>query len=103
MDILNCSESPRGITFVLKVVPNAKTNQVVGVEGGILKLRVNAPPVEGKANTAVMAFLARLLGVRPSDVKIVRGERGRLKTVLVRGAGLDKIKGTIAQAKKEAE
>ncbi len=79
--------SPDGVVLRLRVQPRASRDEVVGWrEPGVLALRVTAPPVEGEANRAVAAVLARALGVKPSAVSIVHGERGRDK--LVRVAGL---------------
>jgi uncharacterized protein (TIGR00251 family) len=67
------------------VVPRASRDEVVGWETGVLRVRVTAPPVEGHANRAVATLLARALGVRPSAVSVVRGERGRDKMVRIEG------------------
>jgi uncharacterized protein (TIGR00251 family) len=69
----------------VRVVPRAKCNQVAGVEGNALKVRLTAPPVEGKANEALVRFLADALGVRRGDVSIVAGERARQKVIRVEG------------------
>ena len=61
------------------MVPRAARDEVVGWETGVLRVRVTAPPVEGQANRAVVAVVARALGVRPSAVTLVTGERGRDK------------------------
>lgn len=70
----------------VSVVPGASKSEIVGVEGGALKVRLAAPPVEGKANRELVRLLARALGVRGSDVEIVAGHRARLKKVQVYGA-----------------
>lgn len=74
--------------LALKITPNARKNEAVGWEadpraGRVLKLRIAAPPVEGKANRAVIAFLAEWLGIAKSSVSLVHGETGRLKMVEV--------------------
>ncbi len=74
-----------GAEIDLLVQPRASRTRAVGEHGGLLKIQVAAPPVEGEANRAVVAFLAEVLGVRRSDVAIVRGESGRRKTVRVGG------------------
>jgi uncharacterized protein (TIGR00251 family) len=50
-----------------------------------LRIRINAPPVDGKANRAIVEFLAEALSVRRRDVEVVRGATGRNKQILVRG------------------
>lgn len=71
----------------MRVTPRAARDEVVGWEGGILRVRVTAPPVDGRANRAVLALVAETLGVPRSSVLLVRGERGRDKLVRVVGAG----------------
>ena len=72
--------------LALKVIPNARKSEAAGWEedprvGRVLKLRIAAPPVEGKANRAVILFLASWLGIPKSSVSLLRGETGRLKVV----------------------
>jgi uncharacterized protein (TIGR00251 family) len=74
-----------GVTLELLVQPRASRTRLVGEHAGRLKVQLAAPPAEGEANDALTAFLASALGVRRSEVAIVRGETGRRKTVRVRG------------------
>lgn len=97
VDSLNCKESSEGLTFLVHLIPNARKDEILGVESGALRARVNAPPVEGKANLALIKMLARQLGVRKGDVEIVRGETGRHKTVRVHGITLAKLLEAISQ------
>ena len=69
----------------LRVVPNASRSQVVGTYGGAIKVRVAAPAVDGKANAALLDFLAANLGVPKRAVTLVRGESLRDKVVAVEG------------------
>lgn len=78
-------ETGEGVTFGVKVIPRAKRDQIVGAENGVVKIRLNAPPVDGKANEALVRFLAERLGVARGNVEIVRGETARNKVVRVRG------------------
>ena len=79
-------EEPGGLVLELLVQPRASRNRVLGVHGDRLKVALAAPPVDGEANAALVAFLAEALGVRRAEVAIVRGEAGRRKTVRVAGA-----------------
>lgn len=65
----------------VRVQPGAKKDEIVGFQEGILRVKVSAPPVEGRANTALIAFLAKQLGVRKSNVTIVTGQTSRDKLV----------------------
>lgn len=75
--------------IALKVTPGAKKNEILGWEedypqiGRVLKLRIAAPPVEGKANKEIVAFLAKSLGVPKSAVTLLHGSTGRIKMVEV--------------------
>lgn len=84
-------ESRDGITFNVKVIPRAKRDEIVGAEGDALKIRLNAPPVEGRANEALIKFLAELLNVPRARIEIVRGETSRHKLVRVRGVSIEKL------------
>jgi uncharacterized protein (TIGR00251 family) len=74
------------IMLEIHVQPGAKKSEVAGVHGNALKIRVAAPPVEGKANAALVAFLADQFSVARRAVTIVRGENGRRKTIRVETA-----------------
>ena len=79
-------QEPGGLVLEVLVQPRAWRTRAAGEHGGRLKIQVATPPVDGKANAALVAFLAEALGVRKADVAIVRGESGRRKTVRVAGA-----------------
>jgi uncharacterized protein (TIGR00251 family) len=74
-----------GVVLNIRVVPRASRNEVQGVLGDALKIRLQAPPVDGKANTALTEFLADTLGVSKSSVVLLSGETGRTKRILIRG------------------
>jgi uncharacterized protein len=74
-----------GITFDVLVTPRASREKIGPVVGDRLKIAVTAPPVDGEANAAIVASLARALGVARSAVSIVRGDGSRRKTVRVAG------------------
>jgi uncharacterized protein (TIGR00251 family) len=78
-----------GLSLKLRVTPNAKRDAVIGVriwgEETRLLLRVRAPAEDGKANAAVTRVLARWLDLASQDVRLVSGERSRLKTVVATG------------------
>jgi uncharacterized protein (TIGR00251 family) len=71
------------VSFVIRVTPRASANVVTGVREGALLVRVTAPPVEGKANDAVVALLSTVLGVPRGAVRVERGAAARTKRVSV--------------------
>ncbi|MFT4173071.1 MAG: DUF167 family protein [Rhodocyclaceae bacterium] len=76
-----------GITLTLHVQPGAKRTEWAGLHGEAIKLRLAAPPVDGKANAALLAFMADYFGVAKSAVSLLSGETSRHKIVRVTGAG----------------
>jgi uncharacterized protein (TIGR00251 family) len=73
------------IEMRIRVIPNAKRTEFAGYREGELILRLNAPPVEGKANKAAVEFVARYLGVPRSAVLLAAGERSRHKIFQIVG------------------
>ncbi len=84
-------ETPDGVIFKAVVQPRGSRNEIVGLQGDALKIRLTAPPVEGAANKMCVEFLAKSLKVRKSDVEIVRGQSSKTKHLLVRSATREKI------------
>jgi len=64
---------------------------MVGFRGGVLHVRVTAPPTKGKANQELVKFLSSLLGISKSNLSIERGMTGKKKTIAVRGLGRDQV------------
>jgi uncharacterized protein (TIGR00251 family) len=78
-------ESTKGISLAVKVQPRARKNAVNGVVGEALKLALTAPPVEGRANQAVVEFLAELFRIPRSSVTIASGLSNRNKVIRLTG------------------
>ncbi len=72
-------------TLSVRVQPRASRNEVAGLDGETLKIRLTAPPVEGEANAACLKFLAKLLDLAPSRLAIIQGERSRTKVIRITG------------------
>ena len=83
---ITITESTSGAQFFVRVTPRAGRSAVAGVRDGALLVRLAAPPVEGAANEALIAFVADLLDRPKRDVEIVAGEKSRNKRVRVAGA-----------------
>lgn len=81
--MIELNEKDGAVTFKLRVQPRASRTEFVGELDGAVKVRVSAPPVEGKANEECRRFLARLFGVGLSSVEIISGCSGRNKVVRV--------------------
>jgi len=69
--------------LLVRIVPNAKQSEAVGWEGQTLKVRIAAPPIEGKANAELIKFIAELCDCSPSEVEILKGMGSKHKTLEV--------------------
>ena len=82
-------ETKDGVTLAVRAQPGAKRTKIIGVYGegdsAQLKIAVQAPPVEGRANEALIEFLAKTFGLPKSAVELVSGEVSRSKVLLLRG------------------
>lgn len=69
--------------FRVSVIPNAKQTEIVGKIDGVWKIRLKAPPVEGRANEELVRFLAETLDAAPSEIEIEKGLGSKLKTIKI--------------------
>ena len=77
--------------LTVRVQPNAKQSRLVGFKEGVLHIRITAPPVEGKANEALIKFLSARLRVSKSSLSIDRGLTGRTKTITIDGLSQSQV------------
>lgn len=88
-----------GVTLAVRAQPGAKKTAIVGVYGegdaAQLKIAVQAPPVEGRANEALIAFLAKHFGISKSAVEVMSGELSRSKVFLLRGVSASRALGLL--------
>ncbi len=84
--------------IVLYCQPGAKQTRVVGLHDGKPKIQLKAPPVDGEANTALVAYLAKLCGVPKSAVTIDRGQSSRIKQVSVEGVSDEHLRACLTLA-----
>lgn len=75
----------------VKVLPKSSRNQIIGREGDLFKVKLTSPPVEGKANKALIELLAKRLGIAKKRIEIISGKRSRLKSILIHGLTLEEI------------
>jgi len=97
--MLQIRENPgnQTVVFQVRVQPRASRDEVAGEMDGALKVRLQAPAVEGRANEALIEFLATLLKRPKAAVRISSGERSRLKRVEISGIGRNDILSLLAQ------
>lgn len=84
-----CRKSREGWLLTLHVQPGAKRTEVAGLHGEALKIRLAAPPVEGRANLALVEFVAEALGIPKRSVTLVKGQGSREKLLLVAAPDAD--------------
>ncbi len=90
------------VLLTLHIQPGAKKTEVVGRHGDALKLRLAAPPVDGKANEALITFLAKILGMPKAQISLVAGQTSRSKRVSIIGATAAEIELKLLPAGKAA-
>ena len=83
--------------IAVRVQPGAKKEAILGFADGVLRLRVTAPPVEGRANDAVLELVARAVGVRPSHVALLRGARSRDKLLRIDGVSQQRAEDVLSR------
>jgi len=84
------------ISFQVRVQPHASKDEVTGEMGGAMKVRLRAPAMEGRANEALVEFLAELLKTSRSAVSILSGERSRVKRIEIRGVTRQQVLSLLA-------
>lgn len=90
-------EKDGAVTFRVRAQPRAKRTGVAGDHAGALKLRISAPPVDGKANQECRRFFARLLGVSQGAIEIVAGDSSRDKTIRIHGVSTDRVRQSLSK------
>jgi hypothetical protein len=94
-------ETPEGVTLAIHAQPGAKKTAVTGVYGegpdAQLKIAVHAPPLEGRANQALIAFLAESFSVPRAKIELISGELSRSKVLLLKGAKLAQVNAALVK------
>lgn len=95
--MIRITESAEGVVISVRAQPGAKRTAIVGVHGHALKVAVQAPPVDGKANGALEEALAQWLGLRRSQVAIKAGASSRDKAFAISGIGAQTVRERLSQ------
>jgi uncharacterized protein len=90
--LITIKATSRGATFAIHIHPRAKKNAITGEIGDALKISLTAPPVDGRANEACIAFLAEILNLPRSSITITSGENGRNKVIRVAGISATELR-----------
>lgn len=81
----NLTKIKDGIRFSIKVIPNASKCEIVGTVDGNLKIKLNVPPIEGKANKKCIEFISDILKIPKTKIAIDSGEKSKSKTLIISG------------------
>lgn len=84
-------QEKNGVVIQIQVLPNAKENKVVEVEGERCKIKIKAPPVDNKANVELVEFLAKMFGLAKKNVNILQGEHSKYKAVLLQSINIEVV------------
>jgi len=95
--MLEIQEREGAVTFFVRVQPRASKDEIAGEMGGALKVRLQAPLVDDRANEALVEFLAQLLKTPRTAVRILSGERSRTKRIEIRGVTRQQIFALLVQ------
>ena len=95
--MLEVQEREGAVILPVRVQPRASKNEIAGEMNGALRVRLQAPAVENRANEALVDFLAQLLKTPKSAVRILSGERSRTKRIEIRGVTKQQILGLMTQ------
>jgi len=77
--------------LTVRVTPNAPKNEIAGSAGGVVRIKIAAPPVDNKANDELIEFLSRVLEIRKSALAVARGQNSRVKTIVIDGLSTDEV------------
>ena len=77
--------SANSLNIQVQIQPRSSKDQIIGIHNGRLKIKISAPPVDGKANQNLIEFIAKALGVSKSKIEIVKGRTSKLKTLKISG------------------
>jgi uncharacterized protein (TIGR00251 family) len=92
------SLSERGVELSFRVSPNAASNELVGCVEGVWRVKISAPPVGGRANKELIAFLAQKLGLGKGDLTILKGHTSRNKLISIVGLSREEIARRLSSA-----
>ena len=89
--MLKLNERDGAVTLTVRVQPRSPRNEIVGEHAGAIKIKIAAPPVDGKANEECRRFLAKLLRVSATSVEIISGDSSRDKVVRIHNVSAQRV------------
>jgi uncharacterized protein (TIGR00251 family) len=95
--MLRVRETKEGVTFAIRVLPRSSKCELAGLQGDALKIRITAPPVEGRANEACIRFLASLFSVSKNRIAIEAGHKSKNKHVSIAGLTCGDVRAVLSE------
>lgn len=83
--MIDIKEEKDGISIKISVMPNSSKTFLLGIIDGMLKLKLHALPIEGRANKEVIEFFSKTLNIPKTSISILRGDKNKIKTLLIKG------------------
>ena len=83
--------SKEGTVLIVKLVPNSSVNKIVDYTEEFIRIKISAPPIENKANKELISFVSEILKINKSKIKIISGEKSKLKKLLIRDTDLTEV------------
>ena len=83
VNFLQINKHNTGVTFKVKVLPNSSASKIVEITEEFIKIKLNSPPIENKANKEVIILLAKVLNIPKSSIELLFGDKNKLKTFWV--------------------
>ncbi len=83
-------QTQTGIVISIKLIPNSSYNKIIDYTDEYIRIKISSPPVENKANNELISFLSNNLSVNKSKIKIINGEKSKLKKVLIEDKNIQK-------------
>jgi uncharacterized protein (TIGR00251 family) len=91
--VLKVREDKEGVVFAVRVQPRSSKNEVCGLYGDAIKIKLTSPPVEGEANEGLINFLAKSLDINKGQIEIIGGHKSKNKTIKISGVTKEIVAG----------
>ena len=83
--MIQVTEKSGALIFTVRVIPKSSRSEIAGERDGALKVKLNAPPIDGAANAELVRLLAKTFGVPKSQIEILKGQRSKTKQIKIEG------------------
>ncbi|MBI3584957.1 MAG: YggU family protein [Nitrospinae bacterium] len=95
--VLKIREAENYVTFSVRVQPRSSRNEICGIYGDAIKIKLTSPPVEGEANEGLIKFLAGILKISKGQIEIISGQKSKSKLIKIRGIKKERIEECLKQ------